>query len=172
MTGDVTEVASEVTCSTGNQVLVVGVEVVGTGSDDTYDYNQSTIKICINQTCVCCFKELYMWMWGGGCRSMTRHGPIVMYFSGLNTQMHHSWEHLGILSPWYIVRLDIVLHGFFVPVGFCPPGLLSPWAFVSLGFCPPGLLSPWDFVLLGFCLPGILSAWILSYGFLSSGILS
>ena len=35
MTGDVTEVASEVTCSTGNQVLVVGVEVVGTGSDDT-----------------------------------------------------------------------------------------------------------------------------------------
>ena len=66
MTGDVTEVASEVTCSTVNQVLVVGVEVVGTGSDDTYDYNQSTIKICINQTCVCCFKELYMWMWGGG----------------------------------------------------------------------------------------------------------
>ena len=62
MTGDVTEVASEVTCSTGNQVLVVGVEVVGTGSDDTYDYNQSTIKVCINQTCVCCFKELYMWM--------------------------------------------------------------------------------------------------------------
>ena len=65
MTGDVTEVASEVTCSTGNQVLVDGVEVVGTGSDDTYDYNQPTIKICINQTCVCCFKE-YMWMWGGG----------------------------------------------------------------------------------------------------------
>ena len=60
--------------------------VVGTGSDDTYDYNQSTIKICINQTCVCCLKELYMWMWGGGgggCRSMTRHVPIVMYFSGL-----------------------------------------------------------------------------------------
>ena len=76
--------------------------VVGMGSDDTYDYNQSTIKICINQTCVCCFKELYMWMWGGGggCRSMTRHVPIVMYFSGLNTQMHHSWENLGILSPW------------------------------------------------------------------------
>ena len=36
--------------------------VVGTGSDATYDYNQSTIKICINQTYVCCFKELYMWM--------------------------------------------------------------------------------------------------------------
>ena len=143
MTGDVTEVASEVTCSNGNQVLVVGVEVVGTGSDDTYDYNQSTIKICINQTCVCCFKELYMWMWGGGgggCRSMTRHGPIVMYFSGLNTQMHHSWEHLGILSPWDIVRLDIVLHGF-----------LSLWVFVPLGFCPPGLLSSWVFVFLGFC---------------------
>ena len=46
--------------------FLVGVEVVGTGSDDTYDYNQSTIKICINQTCVCCFKELNMWVWGGG----------------------------------------------------------------------------------------------------------
>ena len=77
----------------------------------------------------------------------------------------NSWEHLGILSPWDCPPWV------FVPVGFCPPGLLSPWAFVSLGFCPPGLLSPWDFVLLGFCLPGILSAWILSYGFLSSGIL-
>ena len=71
MTGDVTEVASEVTCSTGNQVLVVGV--VGTGSDDTYDYNQSTIQICINQTCVCCFKELYMWMWGGGGWGVSKH---------------------------------------------------------------------------------------------------
>ena len=50
MTGDVTEVASEVTCSIGNQVLVV--EVVGTGSDDTYDYNQSTIKIGIKQTII------------------------------------------------------------------------------------------------------------------------
>ena len=68
---------------------------------------------------------------------------------------------LGYCPPWG-----------FVPVGFCPPGLLSPWAFVSLGYCPPGLLSPWDFVALGFCPPWILSAWILSYGFLSSGILS
>ena len=157
MTGDVTEVASEVTYSTGNQVLVVGVEVVGTGSDDTYDYNQSTIKICINQTCVCCFKELYMWMWGGGgCRSMTRHVPIVMYFSGLNTQMHHSWGNLGILSPWDSVPWDIILHGLlslwgFVPLGFCPPGLLSHLDFVPLGFCPPGILSSWVFVFLGFC---------------------
>ena len=82
---------------------------------------------------------------------MTRHGPIVMYFSGLNTQMHHSWEHLGILSPWDIVRLDIV------PLGFCPPGLLSHLDFVPLGFCPHGILSSWDFVRLdiycpmGFC---------------------
>ena len=87
---------------------------------------------------------------------MTRHGPIVMYFSGLNTQMHHSWEHLGILSPWDIVRLDIVLHGFlslwgFVPMGFCPPGLLSHLDFVPLGFCPHGILSSWVFVFLGFC---------------------
>ena len=97
---------------------------------------------------------------------MTRHVPIVMYFSGLNTQMHHSWGNLGILSPLDSVPWDIVLHG------VCAPGLLSPLVFVSLGFCPPGLLSPWDFVLLGFCLPGILSAWILSYGVLSTGILS
>ena len=62
MTGDVTEVASEVTCSTGNQVLVVGVEVVGTGSDDTYDYNQSTIKICIKQTII--YVDVG-WGWGG-----------------------------------------------------------------------------------------------------------
>ena len=79
-----------------------------------------------------------------------------MYFSGLNTQMHHSWEHLGILSPWDIVRLDIVLHGFlslwgFVPLGFCPPGLLSHLDFVPLGFCPHGFLSSWVFVFLGFC---------------------
>ena len=74
-----------------------------------------------------------------------RHVPIVMYFSGLNTQMHHSWGNLGILSPLDSVPWDIVLHG------VCPPGLLSPLVFVSLGFCPPGLLSPWDFVLLGFC---------------------
>ena len=92
---------------------------------------------------------------GGGCRSMTRHGPIVMYFSGLNTQMHHSWEHLGILSPWDIVRLDIVLHGFLslwgvVPLGFCPPGLLSHLDVVPLGFCPYGILSSWVFVFLGF----------------------
>ena len=87
---------------------------------------------------------------------MTRHGPIVMYFSGLNTQMHHSWEHLGILSPWDIVRLDIDLHGFlslwgFVPLGLCPPGLLSHLDFVPLGFCPHGILSSWVFVFLGFC---------------------
>ena len=74
-----------------------------------------------------------------------------MYFSGLNIQMHHSWEHLGILSPW-----DIVLHGFlslwgFVPLGFCPPGLLSHLDFVPLGFCPHGFLSSWVFVFLGFC---------------------
>ena len=90
---------------------------------------------------------------GGGGRSMTRHVPIVMYFSGLNTQMHHSWEHLGILSPWDIVRLDIDLHGFlslwgFVPLGFCLTWILSPWAFVPMGFCPPGFLSSWDFVRL------------------------
>ena len=70
--------------------------------------------------------------------------------------MHHSWEHLGILSPWDIVRLDIVLHGFlslwgFVPLGFCPPGLLSHLDFVPLGFCPHGILSSWVFVFLGFC---------------------
>ena len=53
---------------------------------------------------------------------MTRHVPIVMYFSGLNTQMHHSWENLGILYPWDSVPWDIVLHGF-----------LSLWGFV-LGF--------------------------------------
>ena len=93
------------------------------------------------------------WGVGVGCRSMTRHGPIVMYFSGLNTQMHHSWEHLGILSPWDIVRLDIVLHGFlslwgFVPLGLCPPGLLSHLDVVPLGFCPHGILSSWDFVRL------------------------
>ena len=161
MTGDVTEVASEVTCSTGNQVLVVGVEVVGTGSDDTYDYNQSTIKICIIKRVFVVSKSYICGCGvgvggGGGCRSMTRHGPIVMYFSGLNTQMHHSWEHLGILSPWDIVRLDIVLHGFlslwgFVPLGFCPPGLLSHLDFVPLGFCPHGFLSSWVFVFLGFC---------------------
>ena len=68
---------------------------------------------------------------------MTRHGPIVMYFSGLNTQMHHSWEHLGILSPWDIV-----------PLGFCLTWILSPWAFVPMGFCPPGFLSSLDFVRL------------------------
>ena len=83
-------------------------------------------------------------VWGGGCRSMTRHGPIVMYFSGLNTQMHHSWEHLGILSPWDIVRLDIV------PLGFCPHGILSSWVFVFLGFCPLGY-CPMGFCPVGFC---------------------
>ena len=91
---------------------------------------------------------------------MTRHVPIVMYFSGLNTQMHHSWENLGILYPWDSVPWDIVLHGFLSLWGVCPPGFLSPLVIVSLGFCPPGFLSPWDFVLLGFCLPGSLSAWI------------
>ena len=108
-----------------------------------------------NQTCVCCFKELYMWMWGGGggCRSMTRHGPIVMYFSGLNTQMHHSWEHPGfcppgILSAWILSSM-----------GFCPCGVLSPWAFVPLGFCLTWILSPWAFVPMGFCPPGLLSSW-------------
>ena len=104
---------------------------------------------------------------------MTRHVPIVMYFSGLNTQIYASF--LG--KSWDFVPLGFCTLGYcppwgFVPVGFCPPGLLSPLVFVSLGFCPPGLLSPWGFVLLGFCLPGILSAWILSYGFLSTGILS
>ena len=68
---------------------------------------------------------------------------------------------LGYCPPWV-----------FVPIGFCPPGFLSSLDFVSLGYCPPGLLSPLDFVPLGFCPPWILSAWILSYGFLSSGILS
>ena len=82
---------------------------------------------------------------------MTRHGPIVMYFSGLNTQR----EHLGILSPWDIVRLDIVLHGFlslwdFVPLGFCPHGILSSWVFVFLGFCPLGY-CPMGFCPVGFC---------------------
>ena len=61
-----------------------------------------------------------------------------------------------MLSPWDIVRLDIVLHGFlslwgFVPLGFCPPGLLSHLDIVPLVFCPHGILSPWVFVLLGFC---------------------
>ena len=61
-----------------------------------------------------------------------------------------------ILSPWDIVRLDIVLHGFLslwgvVPLGFCPPGLLSHLDFVPLGFCPHGMLSSWVFVFLGFC---------------------
>ena len=77
---------------------------------------------------------------------MTRHGPIVMYFSGLNTQMYHSWENLGVLSPWDSVPWDIVLHGFvslwgFVPLGFCHPWFLSHLDFVPLGFCPPGILS-------------------------------
>ena len=89
MTGDVTEVASEVTCSTGNQW--------GGG--------------------------------GGGGRSMTRHGPIVMYFSGLNTQMHHSWENLGILSAWILSSM-----------GFCPPGLLSPVFSINLGRHPSSLV--------------------------------
>ena len=84
---------------------------------------------------------------------MNRYVPIVMYFSGLNTQMHHSWENLGILSPWDSVPWDIVLHGFlspwaFVTLGFCLTWILSPWAFVPLGFCPPGFLSSWDFVRL------------------------
>ena len=103
-----------------------------------------------------------MWMWrggGGGCRSMTRHVPIVMYLSGLNTQMHHSWENLGILSHWDSVPWDIVLHGFlslwgFVLLGVCHPWLLSHLDFVPLGFCPPGILSSWVFVLLGVCLLG------------------
>ena len=103
-----------------------------------------------------------MWMWGGGGGGVSkhdyRHVPIVMYFSGLNTQMHHSWENLGILSPWDSVPWDIVLHGFLslwgvVPLGFCHPWFLShldfvPLAFVPLGFCPPGCLSSWDFVRL------------------------
>ena len=84
---------------------------------------------------------------------MTRHVPIVMYFSGLNTQMHHSWGNLGILSPLDSVPWDIVLHGgchpwAFVTLGFCLTWILSPWAFVPLGFCPPGFLSSWDFVRL------------------------
>ena len=84
---------------------------------------------------------------------MTRHVPIVMYFSGLNTQMHHSWENLGILSPWDSVPWDIVLHGFlslwgFVLLGCCHPWLLSHLDFVPLGFCPPGFLSSWEFVRL------------------------
>ena len=63
---------------------------------------------------------------------------------------------LGCHLGFCIVCLDIVLHGFlslwgFVPLGFCPPGLLSHLDIVPLGFCPPGILSPWDFVLLGFC---------------------
>ena len=92
---------------------------------------------------------------GGGCRSMTRHVLIVMYFSGLNTQMHHSWGNLGILSPWDSVPWDIVLHGFlslwgFVLLGFCHPWLLSHLDFVPLGFCPPGILY-WVVVFLGVC---------------------
>ena len=83
MTGDVTEVASEVTCSTGNQVLVVGVEVVGTGSDDTYDYNQSTIKICIKQTII--------YVDGGG--GVSKH------------------EALGFCPPW-ILSAWILSYGF------------------------------------------------------------
>ena len=39
----------------------------------------------------------------------------------------------------------------FVPVGFCPPGLLSHLDVVPLGFCPHGILSSWVFVFLGFC---------------------
>ena len=70
--------------------------------------------------------------------------------------MHHSWENLGILSPWDSVPWDIVLHGLlslwgFVPLGFCHPWFLSRLDFVPLGFCPPGILSPWVFVFLGFC---------------------
>ena len=93
---------------------------------------------------------------GGGCLSMTRHVPIVMYVSGLPLGFcpHGILCALGYCPPWV-----------FVPVGFCPPGLLSPLVLISFGFSPPGLLSPWDFVPLGFCLPGILATWILSYGF-------
>ena len=64
---------------------------------------------------------------------MTRHGPIVMYFSGLNRQMHHKCIILGKI------------------LGFCPPWLLSAWILSSMGFCPHWILSPWVFVLLGFC---------------------
>ena len=50
----------------------------------------------------------------------------------------------GLLSLWA-----------FVPVSFCPSGLLYQWAFVlhpmggfcPIGFCPSGLLSQWAFVL-------------------------
>ena len=66
---------------------------------------------------------------------MTRHGPIVMYFSGLNTQMHHSWENLRILSPWDSVPWDIVLHGF-----------LSSWDFVRLDIVL-WVFVHWDFVI-------------------------
>ena len=44
-------------------------------------------------------------------------------------------------------------------MGFCPCGVLSPWAFVTLGFCLTWILSPWAFVPLGFCPPGFLSSW-------------
>ena len=44
--------------------------VVGTGSDDTYDYNQSTIKICINQTCVLLFQRVIYVDVGWGVRGV------------------------------------------------------------------------------------------------------
>ena len=100
-----------------------------------------------------------MWMCvcvgGGWCRSMTRHGPIVMYFSGLNRQMHHKCIILGEI------------------LGFCPPWLLSAWILSSMGFCPHWILSPWVFVLLGFCLTWILSPWaFVPIGFCPPGFLS
>ena len=93
-----------------------------------------------------------MWWW---CRSMTRHGPIVMYFSGLNRQMHHKCIILGKI------------------LGFCPPWLLSAWILSSMGFCPHWILSPLVFVLLGFCLTWILSPWaFVPIGFCPPGFLS
>ena len=79
--------------------------------------------------------------------------------NGSRTKSHWTKTHRTIskrtkskvLSPWDIVRLDIVLHGFLSPLDFVPLGFCH---FVSLGYCPPGLLSPygivlqWDFVLI------------------------
>ena len=73
---------------------------------------------------------------------MTRHGPIVMYFSGIL-----GFCTPGILSAWILSSM-----------GFCPCGVLSPWAFVPLGFCLTSILSPWAFVPMGFCPPGFLSS--------------
>ena len=105
---------------------------VGTGSDATYDYNQSTIKIkrmfVVSKSYIC------------GCVCVGGGGGVVC--SGLNRQIRgKSWDFvplgycpLGYCPPWVFVHIDLLGR--------------APWAFVPIGFCPPGFLSSLDFVRL------------------------